>query len=159
MQANINHQLTLDINPTIDLAQLDLIVLKAGSYHLLQNDQSYNAEIVSIDVATKTVVVNVNGNNYTVSLKDNIDLLLEQMGIAGKVGTLVNDLKAPMPGLVLEIKVQVGDTVEKGDAIVVLEAMKMENVLKATATARVKRIEVRQGIAVEKGQVLVSFEA
>ncbi len=125
---------------------------------MLQNDQSHNIEVVSLDTDTKTVKININGTNYTVSLKDKLDLLLEQMGIGNAAAQKINDLKAPMPGLVLEIKVIPGDMVEKGDALIVLEAMKMENVLKAAAPARIKSIEVKQGIAVEKGQILIKFD-
>ncbi len=159
MQAQVNNRLTLDLNPSNDLNGLDLIALSNGRYHLLRNNRSYNAEIVSIDKDSKTIKVNVNGTNYSVLLKDKLDLLLEQMGIANKGNNKLNDLKAPMPGLVLDIKVQAGDSVEKDTPLVVLEAMKMENVLKATAPARIKSIEIKQGYAVEKGQVLIKFDA
>lgn len=157
-QAKVNNQLNQTIDPNKDFEGIDLITLQAGKYHLLQNNRSYNAEVANIEADSKTIKVNVNGTTYTVSIKDKLDLLLEQMGISDKSIAKVNDLKAPMPGMVLEIKVQVGDILEKGDAIVVLEAMKMENVLKATGNARVKSIEIRQGIAVDKGQLLVRFE-
>jgi biotin carboxyl carrier protein len=69
----------------------------------------------------------------------------------------VNELKAPMPGLVLDIVVSEGQEVKKGDALVVLEAMKMENILKSPADVVVKKISVKKGTAVEKNQVLVLF--
>jgi biotin carboxyl carrier protein len=69
----------------------------------------------------------------------------------------VNEVKAPMPGLVLEIRVNVGDAVKKGDAILVLEAMKMENILKSPTDGTVSKINVKKGIAVEKNQVLINF--
>ncbi|MCC7222769.1 MAG: acetyl-CoA carboxylase biotin carboxyl carrier protein subunit [Chitinophagales bacterium] len=158
MQAIVNNQLTLTLDPQRDLEGLDLVSIAENRFHLLQNDQSHNIEVVSLDTDTKTVKININGTNYTVSLKDKLDLLLEQMGIGNAAAQKINDLKAPMPGLVLEIKVIPGDMVEKGDALIVLEAMKMENVLKAAAPARIKSIEVKQGIAVEKGQILIKFD-
>ncbi|MBK8500165.1 MAG: acetyl-CoA carboxylase biotin carboxyl carrier protein subunit [Flavobacteriales bacterium] len=69
----------------------------------------------------------------------------------------VVDLKAPMPGLVLNILVKPGDTVRKNDPVLVLEAMKMENVIKAPADAVVKAIAAEKGKPVEKGQLLISF--
>lgn len=66
-------------------------------------------------------------------------------------------LTAPMPGLVVRVPVSVGDVVEQGASLVVLEAMKMENELKATGRAVVDRVEVRPGQPVEKGEVLVRF--
>ena len=67
-------------------------------------------------------------------------------------------LKAPMPGLVVRIQVETGQSVGAGAGVVVLEAMKMENELRAAADAKVKTVRVRAGEAVEKGQVLVEFE-
>ena len=67
-------------------------------------------------------------------------------------------LKAPMPGMVMKVAVEEGQRVEAGAALVVLEAMKMENELRAPAAAVVKGVKVKAGQAVEKGQVLVEFE-
>jgi pyruvate carboxylase subunit B len=67
-------------------------------------------------------------------------------------------LKAPMPGLVVRIQVEAGQTVAAGAGVVVLEAMKMENELRAAAAGVVRTIRVRPGEAVEKGQVLVEFD-
>jgi biotin carboxyl carrier protein len=67
-------------------------------------------------------------------------------------------VRAPMPGLIVRVNVQVGDVVEAGQGVVVMEAMKMENELRATAAGRVKSIEVAPGAAVEKGTLLVALE-
>ena len=66
-------------------------------------------------------------------------------------------LKAPMPGMVVQVAVQEGEAVERGATVLIVEAMKMENELRAAATATVKRILVAPGEAVEKGQTLVEF--
>ena len=63
-----------------------------------------------------------------------------------------------MPGLVIEARVKVGDVVKKGGAVIVLEAMKMENILKSPSDGVVKKITVEKGAVVEKNQVLVIFE-
>ena len=62
-----------------------------------------------------------------------------------------------MPGLVLDIRVVEGDAVKKGDPILVLEAMKMENIIKSPTDGIVKKINVKKGVAVEKSQVLIHF--
>jgi pyruvate carboxylase subunit B len=65
---------------------------------------------------------------------------------------------APMPGLIVRVSVQVGDRVEAGQGLVVMEAMKMENELRATSAGVVKSVEVAAGTAVEKGTLLVALE-
>lgn len=127
-------------------------------YHIIKNDISYNAEIVQIDPETKTIKVKINQKLYTVKLSDDKDLLLEKMGINLANTTKINHLKAPMPGLVLDIKIQPNQTVQKGDSLLILEAMKMENVLKAPANATIKTICVKKGDAVEKGTLLIEFQ-
>lgn len=65
---------------------------------------------------------------------------------------------APMPGMIVRVSVNVGDRVEAGQGLVVMEAMKMENELRATAPGTVKSVEVAAGMAVEKGALLVALE-
>jgi biotin carboxyl carrier protein len=67
-------------------------------------------------------------------------------------------LIAPMPGLIVRVNVQVGDAVQPGQGLVVMEAMKMENELRASSTATVKAIHARPGTAVEKGALLLEME-
>ena len=77
-----------------------------------------------------------------------------------KVGVVQHsgDVKAPMPGLVVEVPVVVGQTVAKGDKVLILEAMKMENVIKAVGDGVVKAVHASQGQPVEKGQLLIEME-
>ena len=70
----------------------------------------------------------------------------------------VNNIKAPMPGLVLRTSVAIGDVIKKGDPLLVLEAMKMENVIKAAGDGVVKKINAIERTAVEKGSILIEFE-
>ena len=137
--------------------QLDITPERNG-IHLLKDNQSFRVSYVDMDYDTKTFTVQVNGNAYTVEAKDRFDLLLEELGMEDLAGSAINDLKAPMPGLVLSIDVKPGHSVSKGDALVVLEAMKMENVLKAASDAVVKNVAVEIGKAVEKNQILIEFE-
>ncbi len=67
-------------------------------------------------------------------------------------------IKAPMPGLVVRVRVEPGQAIAAGAGVVVLEAMKMENELKAAAPGVVRAVLVRAGEAVEKGQLLVEFD-
>ncbi|MBD2757315.1 acetyl-CoA carboxylase biotin carboxyl carrier protein subunit [Spirosoma validum] len=135
----------------------DLVKLTDRTFHILHQNRSYSAEILDLNVADKSVSLKINGHIHTVQLKDRFDLLLEKMGMSHVASAKVNDLKAPMPGLIVGINAQIGDTVGKGDTLLVLEAMKMENVLKATGDGTVKAIRISKGDRVEKGQVLVEF--
>ena len=157
-KAKVNDHFNFDIDLKNAPEDWDLLTLKNGKFHLIQNHQSYNIEVISTDLTKKTVLLLVNGKEYEVALQDKMDLLLEKMGISAEVSQKVNDIKAPMPGLVLEVKVKAGDKVEKGDAVLVLEAMKMENVLKSSGDGIVDSIEVKVGDAVEKNQILLKMQ-
>lgn len=128
------------------------------SFHILKDSKGYNVQVVDADYATKTFTIKVNGTSYELNAKDKYDLLLEELGMENLAGAGENEIKAPMPGLVLRLETEVGAEVAKGDAILVLEAMKMENVLKSPIDGKVKAIKVETGQAVEKNTVLVEFE-
>jgi biotin carboxyl carrier protein len=80
------------------------------------------------------------------------------MGLENALTPKISDMKAPMPGLVLQVLVNAGDTVNKGDKILVLEAMKMENTIKSPTDGIVNGVLVSQGMAVDKNQVLITFK-
>jgi len=135
----------------------DLIKIGEGKYHIIYKTQSYNAELISISKDSKQVTLKIEDQVFTVGIKNKFDQLLEKMGMNDLVSAKLNEIKAPMPGLILSIEVQEGDEVKKGDSIMILEAMKMENVLKYPVDGIVKSILVKQGISVEKNQVLINF--
>ena len=156
-KATINKDLDLDIDPqSADFADWDILTLPNDQYHIiLPNHQSFRATLLRSDLDQKTFTFKINGEQFTVNLKDKMDILLEKMGISNVASNKIKEIKAPMPGLVLELKVAVGDSLQKGDPVLILEAMKMENVLKAAGEGTIKSIEIKQGDAVEKGQVLI----
>ena len=145
---------------SLDGTQLPLDIVSTGndSFHVLQDGQSYRVQVIEANAEEKKVVIRVNGNEYTLDVKDRYDLLLKQLGISNMATSKVNDIKAPMPGLVFKIVVAEGQTITKGEPVLILEAMKMENVLKSPGDGVVKSIKVQIGAAVEKGQVLVVLE-
>jgi len=136
----------------------DLVEIKDGNFHMIYNHKSYNAEVLEADYQAKSFLIKINNMKYSVVVKDRFDTLLDQLGMSNVNSAKVNDLKAPMPGLIVDIKVQVGDTVKKGDIILILEAMKMENVLKATGEGIIKAIKIAPKQNVEKNQVMIEFE-
>lgn len=136
----------------------DLVALDNSHFHIIKDNRSFNAEVVEANYADKSFKVKVNETIYNVAAKDRFDLLLEQMGMNSSAKSKVNNIKAPMPGLIWDIKVQIGDAVKAGDVVLVLVAMKMENALKSAGDGVVKSIKVNKGDSVDKNQVLIEFE-
>jgi acetyl/propionyl-CoA carboxylase alpha subunit len=139
-----------------DEKQIDSIQVAPNTYHLIVDGESVTIEVVNPDGSNPEFMVN--GKPYSPTVKSETDLMLERLGLNIKAKKELKELKAPMPGLVLEFRVVPGDKVVEGDALVVLEAMKMENILKSPGEATVKSIEVTKGQAIEKNQVLITFE-
>jgi biotin carboxyl carrier protein len=137
--------------------QWDLVKIADGYFHILYNNKSYRAEIVKTEVATKSLTIKINGHSHVVELKDKFDLLLEKMGLNAAAGNKINNIKAPMPGLIIDLKIKAGDIVKPGDQLLILEAMKMENILKSSGEGIVKNVRVKKGDSVEKGQILIDF--
>jgi biotin carboxyl carrier protein len=135
----------------------DVSKVRDGYFHILLNNGSYRAEVVEVDRTAKRIMIKVNGRQYPVVIKDKFDLLLEKMGMNASAGARVNHVRAPMPGLIIQLKVKDGDEVKAGDTLVILEAMKMENIIKAPGNATVKSVKVRMGEGVEKNQILIEF--
>lgn len=148
-----NNDIQLDGN----VVDWDCMNLGNGRYHILSNGKSYDAYVVNVNREEKIVELLINNNKYSVKLKDRYDELLEKLGMNAAASGKLTDLKSPMPGLVLKILVKEGEEVKKGDSLIVLEAMKMENMLKAQGNGLVKSIKVHQGVAVEKGALLILF--
>ncbi len=136
----------------------DLIEVREGTFHIIKDNKSYNATLISYNPEDKTMVLNVNGNDYEIAIKDKNDLLLQQLGISAKSSSAVQSIKAPMPGLIINVSVNVGDEVKKGDTLLILEAMKMENVIKSPRDGKIKKVNVQLRNPVEKNQVMLEFE-
>lgn len=137
---------------------LDRIALNDKSTHVIYQNRSYTVEIISFDKAEKTASVKVNGSIYKVAVEDQFDQLLKQLGMDNLAAAKVHQIKAPMPGLVLSVLVAEGDEVKKGDSLLVLEAMKMENMIKSPTDGIIKKISIKQGDKVEKNEVLIIFQ-
>lgn len=135
----------------------DTTPISAGYFHIIYKNKSYRAEVVKTDADNKSVWIKINGKTYVVELKDKIDLLLEKMGIQSGASVKINSIKAPMPGLIISLKVNEGDVVKKNDPILILEAMKMENIIKSPGDGVVRAVKIKQGQSVEKNQILIEF--
>jgi|JI10StandDraft_1071094.scaffolds.fasta_scaffold27826_4 biotin carboxyl carrier protein len=164
MKVTLNNSTTLELgqdgSQTLvngQPATFDLRELRPGSYHLLYNGKSFEVEVLQSDTLAKKHLITINGKKVEAVMRDRFDDLLKELGMDAAASLKVGDLKAPMPGLVVDIPVKEGDVVSKGDTLVILEAMKMENALKAVADATVKKIVVTKGQAVDKNTLLIQL--
>ena len=137
---------------------LDAVEVSPSKFHILKNNQAYTAEIIATDFIAKTYTVKVNGNTYSVAIANPLDLLIKEMGFLVGNSKQINEIKAPMPGLILEMSVSVGQEVQENDCLLILEAMKMENSFLSPRAGIIKSISASKGDAVEKGQLLMEFE-
>lgn len=141
-----------------ELLTIDPVSDDGRRFHILVDGQSYRAELLEANFHKKTFTIKMNGSRYVIQLADAYDQMVERLGLKVVNSQAVKDAKAPMPGLVLSISVAEGQEVKEGDPLLILEAMKMENVIKAVADGEVKSIEVKEGSAVDKGQLLIAID-
>ena len=146
-------KLTLDGEPL----DWNLSRISEHHYHLISENKSYHVELVKADYKAKKLTVKVENEQFDLQVKDKMDLLLEKMGISTMAHSAIAGVKAPMPGLILDVLAKPGQEVKKGDPLMILEAMKMENVLKSQGEGVISSIEVAKGDSVEKNQVLIKF--
>ena len=135
---------------------LDIVETSTG-FHIIRDGKGYNVDLLGINREKKKVELRINHMRYSFEVKDKYDELLEKLGMDGVGVGKVAEIKAPMPGLVLDVMVSAGDEVKSDQPLLILEAMKMENVIKSPADNTVKKVEIIKGDSVEKNQVLISF--
>jgi biotin carboxyl carrier protein len=138
------------------LLNYDLVKIGSGRYSLLVDNKSY---IFRLKPDDQDVEVHISGDVFRIRVEDErLRALNELVNLSGtQVREL--DIKAPIPGLVVKVSVKPGDTVRKDDALLVLEAMKMENVIKAPHDAEVLEVAIQEKESVTKGQVLINLKS
>ncbi len=122
---------------------------KGNSFSIVLDEHSPESKKYTFKIA---------GQAIEVTEQSEFDLLLKELGMSSGGTKKLKEIKAPMPGLVLSVLVSEGQEVSEGDVIVILEAMKMENVIKSSTGARVKSIRVNKGDTIDKGGVMVTFD-
>lgn len=140
------------------LDAVDLVQKSPAEFNLIKDHRSVNAKLIACSSDAKKITVEVEGERFEVSIRDPLDQMLDKMGFSAVANKQIKEIKAPMPGLVLEIAVTEGQDMNEGDKILILVAMKMENSILIHTNARIKRIAVTAGQAVDKGQLLVELE-
>ncbi len=164
IKVNSGQQKLVEFVPNTNSIQVNnanqlFTAVEKGNKHftLLLNNKSIDVFVLKFDKKAKSATLVVNGKKCELTAMDEMDILLKNLGMDSQSGKKMKELRAPMPGLVVKFEVTAGSEVKKDQILVVLEAMKMENVLKAQADGVVQSIEAKQGQAVEKNQVLIKF--
>jgi len=156
-KAKVNSSFNFDINSE-DISKLDTVKVSGTNYHLLHKNQSFSAEVITSNFNKKQYHISINNNLYKVDISDELDMLIDAMGFSISSKKAITSIIAPMPGLILEIGVKVGQHIKENDSLLILEAMKMENNITSPIDGIIKAIHAKQGDAVEKNQLIIEFE-
>jgi len=140
-----------------ELYYWDLKTLPDGRFHIILEGRNHLGYIIYADYDKKTFHIRLNSTIYKIQLYDQFDGLLKKLGMTEDQSISVKTVKAPMPGMIVKILVQEGDQIIQGDPIVILKAMKMENIIKAPGRGIIQKVLVKKNDTVEKNQELVHF--
>ncbi|MBL7775479.1 MAG: acetyl-CoA carboxylase biotin carboxyl carrier protein subunit [Saprospiraceae bacterium] len=147
----------MDVTPD-EARELDVVPTNPNQYHVLDNSRAFHFHLLEADYANRRYTLLSDGVKYTVAIADYYERLVQQLGLSAGKSQKINLVKAPMPGLVINVLVEAGQAVQKDAPLLILEAMKMENMIKAAGDGTVKAVHAAKGQAVDKGQVLLEFE-
>ena len=146
-----NQPFLLDVNAgqyTFQLTDVDNITLNDSDVNnqiILDNNKSKLVSVKLVDHELKRYQIQIDGRTYQVQISDLVDQQIQKMNLKSKKSNQLKELRAPMPGLVRQVNVKMGDHVDSGDSLFILEAMKMENVLKSPVNGLVSEIFVKPG--------------
>ena len=149
----VNNQWVAKANPSVSF-----ITQNENTLLIQTQNQTIQVRCIAIDKANKTAILLYNNQKYSAKITEPMDELLKSMGLENALFQKISEVKAPMPGLVLDILVSPGDSVAVGQKILVLEAMKMENAIKSPTAGIVSSVNVSQGQAVDKNYELIRFD-
>lgn len=138
--------------------EIDVVQLGNNQFHLLKDNRSFQIEILKEDFFKRTYTIKVNEFEFEINISTPLEKLIKELGFELGSSKKVSEIKAPMPGLILSLKVEEGQEVEEGQSLLILEAMKMENNFNSPRAGIIKSIAVKEGQAVDKGQILIEFE-
>jgi biotin carboxyl carrier protein len=156
-KANVNDSFDFEITPEA-VSKLDAIKISKTESHILHQNRSYKATIKEADFNKKKYKVIINNNTYNVIIFNDLDMLIKDMGFSFGVTKHVDSVVAPMPGLILDIHVKIGQEVNENDPLLILEAMKMENVITSPRNGIIKSVIIKKGDPVLKNQLLIEFQ-
>jgi len=138
--------------------QLDSNKIDSNLFHVLLNQASYKVKLIEKDFNERNYTLQIGSTIYKINIGTELDELIRSMGYELSSESAANDVKAPMPGIILEIKVKPGDAVSKGDTLLILEAMKMENAILSPKDGVIKSVMSETGDTVDKNKLLIELE-
>ncbi|NQW36350.1 MAG: acetyl-CoA carboxylase biotin carboxyl carrier protein subunit [Flavobacteriales bacterium] len=153
----VNDSFNYDFDSS-DLNNLDLLPLPNSKFHALKNNKSYIINVDKSDFNNREYTIEVGSNKYIVKILNTLDATIKEIGLSVGNTKKLNTIKAPMPGLILNINIKEGQEVKEGDTLVILEAMKMENAIEAPKDGIIKSINIKIGNTVEKGALMIELE-
>jgi len=156
-KVTVNDSFDLEITKN-EIKKIDAIQTDNNTFHVIDKNQSLEATIENSDFQNKKYTVAIGNNSYNVAITDDLAILIKEMGLSLGTTKQVNSIKAPMPGLIIDINVEVGQEIKENEALIIVEAMKMENALAAPRDGIIKNISVAKGDTVDKGALLIELE-
>ncbi|MEN8137545.1 MAG: acetyl-CoA carboxylase biotin carboxyl carrier protein subunit [Bacteroidota bacterium] len=129
-----------------------------NNYIIEKDGIEYDLDIIDLNENTKTIEILVNGKYFKTNLRDQYDKLIHNLGYGRKNDSESRYIKAPMPGLVLDILIKKNDPIKEGQHLLVLEAMKMENIIKSNSVGKIKNVNISKNDTVDKDEILIELE-
>jgi biotin carboxyl carrier protein len=145
-------------NTELEKFLVEYINTHSNEISLRKDGEKFNCRILKYYKSKNEYILKVNGKIISLKLSSTIEKTIKKIGLNNIDTQSVNELKSPMPGLIVEIKVKQGESIKKDQQLIVLEAMKMENVLTSPVDGIIKEIIVNPQQTVEKNSLLVIFE-
>ncbi len=136
---------------------IDIKDINQNEYHIIVEDQSISAKILDLDQKNNLLKLKIGDHTFECSVKDVRDQFRHFIQMANPSEAQTKAVISPMPGLIQKILVKEGDEIKKNTPLIILNAMKMENVIKASEDGKIERIDVKEEQQVEKGKVLIQF--
>ena len=156
-KVGVNSELNFDFNRQ-EVKDLNVVSEANNNYHILHNNKSYKVKLIHANFNDKKYTISLDSNIFQLEISNDLDLLIDKMGYSKSSSKTLNSIFAPMPGIIIDIKVKEGDHVKEGDSLFILEAMKMENAIVSPKDTVIKSLFIKVGDAVEKGKLLIELE-
>ncbi|MCP4883710.1 MAG: acetyl-CoA carboxylase biotin carboxyl carrier protein subunit [Flavobacteriales bacterium] len=141
-----------------EIEQLDIVDQENDNFHVIHENKSMKMKVIERDFLNRIYSISIQANVYEVKMTRPLDDLIKKMGYSVGSSKSIDSIKAPMPGIIIELKVEKGQTVKEGETLLILEAMKMENAIVCPKNTVIKEIYVVVGDTVDKNKLLIDFE-